>query len=51
MKRMSTTTKLSDLFGSMVFNEDKMRQRLSPDAYNAWRQCMTQGTTLPPLHC
>mgnify|MGYP000024998530 FL=1 len=39
--------KIPELFGCMVFNEDKMRQRLSPDAYNAWRQCMTQGTTLP----
>ena len=39
--------KIPDLFGSMVFNEDKMRQRLSADAYDAWRQCMTQGTTLP----
>ena len=28
MKRMSTTTKLSDLFGSMVFNEDTMKERL-----------------------
>ena len=26
---MSTTTKLSDLFGSMVFNEDTMKERLS----------------------
>ncbi len=39
--------KIPELFGCMVFNEDKMRQRLSPDAYDAWRQCMTQGTTLP----
>ena len=39
--------KIPELFGSMVFNEDKMRQRLSADAYDAWRQCMTQGTTLP----
>ena len=39
--------KIPDLFGSMVFNEDKMRQRLSADAYDAWRQCMTQGPTLP----
>ena len=36
--------KIPDLFGSMVFNEEKMRQRLSADAYDAWRQCMTQGT-------
>ena len=37
---------IPELFGCMVFNEDKMRQRLSADAYEAWRQCMAQGTTL-----
>ena len=40
------TKAIPELFGCMVFNEDKMRQRLSADAYEAWRQCMTQGTTL-----
>ena len=40
------TKTIPELFGCMVFNEDKMRQRLSADAYEAWRQCMTQGTTL-----
>ena len=35
MKRMSTTTKLSDLFGSMVFNEDTMKERLSSASYEA----------------
>ena len=39
--------KIPELFGCMVFNEDKMRQRLSADAYEAWQQCMTHGTPLP----
>lgn len=34
------------LFGSMVFNEEKMRQRLSPEIYQAWRQCLVQGASL-----
>ena len=46
MKRMSTTTKLSDLFGSMVFNEDTMKERLSSASYEAWKKCVTDGTSL-----
>ena len=38
---MSTTTKLSDLFGSMVFNEDTMKERLSSASYEAWKKCVT----------
>lgn len=43
---MSTPTKLPELFGSMVFNEDTMRARLSPASYQAWKQCITDGTSL-----
>ena len=43
---MSTTTKLSDLFGSMVFNEDTMKERLSSASYEAWKKCVTDGTSL-----
>ena len=43
---MSTTTKLSDLFGSMVFNEDTMKERLSSASYEAWTKCVTDGTSL-----
>ena len=39
--------RIPEFFGCMVFNEDKMRQRLSADAYEAWQQCMTHGTPLP----
>ena len=45
---MSTTTKLSDLFGSMVFNEDTMKERLSSASYEAWKKCVTDGTISPP---
>ena len=43
---MSTTTKLSDLFGSMVFNEDTMKERLSSASYEAWKKCVTDGPSL-----
>jgi len=43
---MCTPTKLPELFGSMVFNEDTMRARLSPASYQAWKQCITEGTSL-----
>ncbi|MBP3699778.1 MAG: glutamine synthetase III, partial [Oscillospiraceae bacterium] len=35
-----------ELFGSMVFTEEKMRQRLSPETYHAWQQCLAQGSSL-----
>ena len=34
------------LFGSMVFTEDKMRQRLSAAAFAAWQDCLRQGRSL-----
>ena len=34
------------LFGSMVFTEDKMRQRLSAAAFAAWQECLRQGRSL-----
>ena len=43
---MSTTTKLSELFGSMVFNEVTMKERLSSASYGAWKKCVTDGTPL-----
>ena len=30
----------------MVFTEEKMRQRLSADVYQAWQQCQAQGKSL-----
>ena len=37
---------LPELFGSMVFNEDTMKQRLSPASYNAWKKCIENSTPL-----
>ena len=42
-KRMNN---VPELFGSMVFTEEKMRQRLSPETYHAWQQCLAQGASL-----
>ena len=39
-------TRIPDIFGSMVFTEEKMRQRLSADVYQAWQQCQAQGKSL-----
>ena len=43
---MSTPTKLPELFGSMVFNEETMKERLSSASYKAWKKCVTEGTSL-----
>ncbi len=37
---------IPELFGCMVFNEDKMRQRLPANVYAAWQQCLIEGTGL-----
>ena len=39
-------TQIPNIFGSMVFTEEKMRQRLSADVYQAWQQCQAQGKSL-----
>ena len=43
---MCETKKLPELFGSLVFNEDTMKERLSSASYRAWKQCVTEGTPL-----
>ena len=43
---MSTTLHLPELFGSRVFNEETMKDRLSPASYGAWKTCVTEGTAL-----
>ncbi len=35
-----------EIFGSDVFNEAMMQQRLNPSVYSAWRQCIETGTPL-----
>ena len=34
------------LFGSMVFNEETMKKRLSPSCYRQWKQSVSDGTPL-----
>ena len=34
------------LFGSMVFNEDTMKERLSPSCYRQWKKSVSDGTPL-----
>ena len=43
---MSATMKLPELFGSLVFNEETMKERLSTASYSAWKRCITDGTSL-----
>ncbi len=43
---MSTKLQLPELFGSKVFNEETMKDRLSPASYGAWKKCVTEGTAL-----
>ena len=43
---MENVTNIPELFGSMVFNDEQMRQRLSPKTYIALQQCLVQGISL-----
>ena len=43
---MSETLHLPELFGSQVFNEETMKERLSSASYGAWKKCVTEGTSL-----
>ena len=38
--------KLPELFGSQVFNEVTMKERLSDACYQAWKRCVTDGAAL-----
>ena len=35
---MRETKKLPELFGSMVFHEETMKERLSSASYNEWKR-------------
>ena len=37
---------IPEIFGSDVFNEAAMKQRLTPEIYTAWKQCVKTGTPL-----
>ena len=45
---MSGYINVPEIFGSDVFNESTMQQRLSPATYNIWKQCIVDGTALDP---
>ena len=44
---MSEILNVPEIFGSDVFNEATMQQRLSPEIYSAWKQCIANATALP----
>ena len=37
----SEATHLPELFGSYVFNEETMKDRLSGASFKAWKKCIT----------
>ncbi len=43
---MKEATQLPELFGSMVFNEETMKERLSSVSFKAWKKCVTEGIPL-----
>ena len=43
---MGEIINVPEIFGSDVFNESVMQQRLSCDTYHAWKQCIDNGTQL-----
>ena len=47
MRRMAERElQMPELFGSMVFGEKAMKERLSAQVFRAWQTCVTQGTEL-----
>ena len=44
---MSHIINVPEIFGTDVFNEATMQQRLEPETYNAWKQCICTGSPLP----
>ena len=44
---MSQILNVPELFGSDVFNEAVMKQRLPMEVYKAWENCIQTGSTLP----
>ena len=44
---MSEILNVPEIFGSDVFNEATMKQRLPEHIYNAWKTCVTTGSQLP----
>ncbi len=44
---MSEILNVPEIFGSDVFNEATMKQRLPEDVYKGWKNCIATGTQLP----
>ena len=44
---MSKIINVPEIFGSDVFSESTMQERLRPEIYAAWKQCIENGTQLP----
>ena len=45
---MNTNSKVPELFGSMVFNESVMKDRLPKDIFRALKKTIREGTALDP---
>ena len=43
---MSEYLNVPEIFGCDVFNEATMKQRLAPEIYVSWKQCIANGTSL-----
>ena len=43
---MNQVINIPEIFGSDVFNEAVMKQRLDPEVYSSWKQCVKNGTAL-----
>ena len=43
---MNQMINVPEIFGSDVFNEAVMKKRLDPNIYNAWKQCVQNGSPL-----
>ena len=43
---MDKTLNVPEIFGSDVFTESTMNQRLAPEVYEAWKHCIDTGTHL-----
>ncbi len=44
---MSEIINVPEIFGTDVFNDATMKERLNHETYNAWKQCIITGTPLP----
>ena len=43
---MNSTLNVPEIFGIDSFNETTMKQRLDPEVFGAWKQCIQNGTPL-----